>query len=130
MQKQKSKSRTEEVDEAVESQTERSKEISDEAACCLAEIDSLLEECANRPPTDEEIMAKGLPDWDELDPYEDALWNKHEEKREGKITNEEYENSPEFRAFAAKQEELHEQYYTFIAAYERVTGMKYDACTC
>lgn len=132
MQKQKSKVKQDEHDEAVEAQTERSKEISDEAACCLAEIDSLLEECANRELTNEEIVEKGLPQFTDLftDEQEDALDKAYGDMLDNKITRDEYSNSAPVKAYQEAEEKYEAAMERYIAAYEAVTGMKWDACTC
>lgn len=64
MQHQKTRSEQKEVEEQ-ETPTEvneQSAQVTEEAECCLADIDELLKDCESRELTDEEILAKGEPD--------------------------------------------------------------------
>lgn len=90
----------------VETTDTTTNEVSEEAACCLVEIDKALAEVEERELTDEEIVAKGLPEWNrEWNDLQEGDWEKA------------------YTDWNAARVEFQE-------AYERVTGMRHESCTC
>jgi len=117
-QKQAIKSKTDEI-EVVDTPKETSKEVVEEANCCLAEIDALLEEV--------DVKEK-LPDWHPDAEYDPSgakpTWSYTKFKdwcREQGITGR-AKDELEYRAWDAKAERM-KQWYTS-------RGLTYDPCTC
>lgn len=109
---QKQRSTTDQTETAeVEVPTEvndQSTEVSEDAACCLADIDEVLKDCDPTPKlTDEEILAAGHP-------------NSHDPKYDkpgGDAFGWDYD------AWRADEDKFHE-------AYERVHGVEYEHSGC
>lgn len=93
-----------EQDEAVDetqADTARSAQVSEDAACCLADIDEALAECtvdarADLVESDEDIVNRGVPDYYAYE--DDDQWEK--------------------------------AYQRFRQAYENFYGVSYNSCTC
>lgn len=91
------------VEETPDGVNEQSAKVSEDAACCLAEIDALLEDCDKpRELTDQEIYDKGRPT-----PFEYG-----------------------YPTYPWQRDEYFAAYKRFKQAYENVTGTAYNACTC
>lgn len=100
---------TETTEEVPSEVNEQSAQVSEDAACCLADIDALLEECKaeNVELTDQQIVDAGFPD-----AFEDFGYHYT-------LKNDEWQ-----------YDEYHAAVARFEAAYLAIHGVEYDPCVC
>lgn len=102
----------------VEADRSKTDEVLEECDSCLADIDAILDEHETRELTDEEIVAKGYPEpewlegWNE-DKFNNSYWS---------------EDKTYYNEMTAAWKDLKNQFKT---AYQNLTGEEYEErCVC